>query len=123
LVDSGPLAVPGEATAGLLAVGVVEPGVVALVLLAPVVAPGVVALGALVAGAAVVVVGVPASAVVTVLRMTVAEPELPASDTSDAASTPSDRVITTATAMIGPFQLEEVARRVRAAAPQCRHHS
>jgi len=34
LVDSGPLAVPGEATAGLLAVGVVEPGVVALVLLA-----------------------------------------------------------------------------------------
>ena len=66
----------------------------------------------------------PRAPVVTVRTIeTVAEPESPASDTREAASTPSDTTATTATAMIGAFQLEDVARRVRAAAPQFRHHS
>ncbi len=51
------------------------------------------------------------------------EAKFPASAIREAASTPSDSVATTATAMIGAFQLEDVARRVRAAAPQRRHHS
>src|SRR5437016_4767688 len=50
-------------------------------------------------------------------------PEFPASLTRAAASTPSDSVATTAIAMIGALQFGDVARRVRAAAPQRRHHS
>jgi hypothetical protein len=50
-------------------------------------------------------------------------PEPPLSLTSAAASTPSASVTVTAIATIGAFQLVGAARRVRAAAPQLRHHS
>jgi hypothetical protein len=53
----------------------------------------------------------------------VVEPELPASLTSAAASTPSASTATTTTAMVGAFQFGGGARRVRAAAPQRRHQS
>ena len=74
-----------------------------------------------------VVVAVPgevtAAGLVTVVVTLVVEEEPPASLTRATASTPSDSVATTASAMIGAFQFEEAARRVRAAAPQRRHHS
>ncbi len=50
-------------------------------------------------------------------------PEPPLSLTSAAASTPSASAAVTAIAMIGAFQFVGAARRVRAAAPQFRHHS
>ena len=50
-------------------------------------------------------------------------PEPPLSLTSAAASTPSASVAITAIATIGAFQFVGAARRVRAAAPQFRHHS
>jgi hypothetical protein len=110
-VTAGDVAVPGDVTAGDVGVPV-WPGVgVAPVAVAP--------------GAAVVVVGATAAgAVVTVVVAGDAgEPESPASLTRAAAITPSDSAATTASAMIGAFQLGDVARRVRAAAPQRRHHS
>ncbi len=68
------------------------------------------------AGAAVVIVRVIGGGVVAV-----GEP--PLSFTSAAASTPNASVRITAIATIGAFQLVGAARRVRAAAPQLRHHS
>jgi hypothetical protein len=53
----------------------------------------------------------------------VAVGEPPLSFTSAAASTPSASTHTAAIAKIGPFQFVGAARRVRAAAPQFRHHS
>ena len=49
--------------------------------------------------------------------------ELPLSFTSAAASTPSASTAIAVIATIGAFQLVGAARRVRAAAPQLRHHS
>jgi hypothetical protein len=57
---------------------------------------------------------------VVVVAGTGAEP--PARSTRAAASTPRASTTTTATAPIGRFQLGAGARRVRAAAPQLRHH-
>jgi hypothetical protein len=62
--------------------------------------------------------------VVTVVTAALApEPELPARSTSAAPRAPSDSATSTANAMIGAFQFGAAARRVRAAAPQRRHHS
>ena len=92
-----------------------------------VLAPGVVALGVVALGAGVVV-AVPgevteAGRVTDVATALAGEPEFPASLTRAAASTASANAATTATATIGAFQFEEDATRVRAAAPQRRHHS
>jgi hypothetical protein len=53
----------------------------------------------------------------------VGEPESTASLTRAAASTASESPATTATAIIGAFEFDDAARRVRAAAPQRRHQS
>ncbi len=97
--------VAGVVAAGAVAAGVVAAGVVVAV------APGVVAAGAVAAG---VVAG---GAAVLVTATVVLDPE-PASDTSEAARTPRASTATTDRAMIGRFQFDDVARRVRAAAPQ-----
>ena len=68
------------------------------------------------AGAATVIVLVTGGGVVAVL-------EPPLSLTSAAASTPSESTAITAIATIGALQFGGAARRVRAAAPQLRHHS
>ena len=52
-----------------------------------------------------------------------AGPVLPASFTSAAASTPSERTTTATAPSSGARQLGDAASRVRAAAPQRRHHS
>ncbi len=128
-----PVPVLGVLDAGVLDVGVwpagalvppAPPGVVGTVTPAPggVPAAPVVAGGAVVA----VVVGVlvaPTGAVTVRVTGAGAGPESPASFTSAAARTASARAATTATATIGAFQPGAAARRVRAAAPQCRHHS
>jgi hypothetical protein len=80
-------------------------------------------LGVLATGAVVLVAGAPPDAVPSVVGGTVVEPEFPASLTRAAASTPSESTATITTATIGAFQFEDAARRVRAAAPQRRHHS
>lgn len=112
-------------TPGVL--GVLVPGAVAVgVLTLGVLAVGVLVVGVLAPGATVLVVGgvMAAGAVVIVLvTATEPEPELPVSFTSAAASTPSDSATTLASTAIGTFQLGVAARRVRAAAPQFRHHS
>lgn len=93
-------------------VGVVMPGVV--------VAVEVVGVGTVAA----VVVGAAAPSVVTVLVDAgdcASEP--PASFTRAAASTPRDRTAMTAATTRGALQFGDAARRVRAAAPQFRHHS
>jgi hypothetical protein len=86
--------------------------------------PGAPAVGEAVVVAVAVVVVVSAAAVVTVRVLAgAAEPEPPARLTSAAASTPSASTSTTASAATRPFQLGDAANRVRAAAPQLRHHS
>jgi hypothetical protein len=99
--------------AGLLAAGVLAAGVLAA---------GGLALGA---GAGVAVPGeVTEAGPPTMVRVTlVVEEKPPPSLTKEAASTASASAATTATAMIGAFQFEDAARRVRAAAPQRRHQS
>ena len=62
-------------------------------------------------------------ALVTTLTAVVLVLEFPASEISETASTASESATTIPTAMIGPFQLEDIASLVRAAAPQRRHHS
>jgi hypothetical protein len=106
-------------------VGVVAvPDVLAPDVRAPaVLAPDAPVAGTLVAGAAVLVVGAAAAAVVTVLVVAGGDESPAASLTSAAASTPSDSATSTASVVVRPFQLGDAARRVRAAAPQCRHHS
>jgi hypothetical protein len=134
-VASGAL-VLGEVTAGdvevpvwvgvvTFAPGVTAPGVfVPGALAAGGVALGAVAGGAVALGAVVVGVGVTAGAVVTVVVAGVAVArEFPVSLTRAPASTPSDSVVRTASAMTGAFHFEDAAKRVRAAAPQRRHHS
>jgi hypothetical protein len=70
------------------------------------------------------VVAVESAVVVTVVVVaTAGVPEPVARLTSAAASTPSDSATTTASAAVRPLQLGDAARRVRAAAPQRRHHS
>ncbi len=112
---------------GAVALDVLAPGLPVVGVLAPGAAvAGVLVVGALVLGAAVAVVRgvVAAGAAVTVLVTAIElEPELPVSFTSAAASTPSDSAMTLASTAIGIFQLGVAAKRVRAAAPQFRHHS
>lgn len=71
------------------------------------------------------VVGVATAAEAVTVRVIAAGagPESPASFTSDAAIAPRHSAATTAIAAIGQRQFGEAASRVRAAAPQCRHHS
>jgi len=64
-----------------------------------------------------------AAALVTVRVIAGVVEEPPERLTSAAASTPSASATTTASAAIRLFQLGDAARRVRAAAPQFRHHS
>lgn len=90
--------------------------------------PGAVAVGVEVLGTVAVVVvwtAAPAgNAFVTVVVLAgAAEPEPPASFTNAAASTPNDSTAATAATSRGALQLGDAARRVRAAAPQRRHHS
>jgi hypothetical protein len=94
-------------------------------------APAVVELGGVVfvieavAVVTVAVVGVRALAAVVTVRV-VAGAELsepPASLTSAAASTPRERTATTNAVTRGAFQFGDAASRVRAAAPQVKHHS
>jgi hypothetical protein len=108
---------PGVLVLGVLVAGALVAGVLALgVLVVGMLTPGVVVLDA--GGIAVV------GAVVIVLTIAVVvEPESPVSCTTAAASTPSDSAATLASTAIGIFQLGVAARRVRAAAPQFRHHS
>jgi hypothetical protein len=101
--------------------------------MARVIVPRAPALAALGAAGGVVVVGVAAvlagagtaaaAVVVTVRVSTLVGLELPARSTSAAVSTPSETAITATIATIGARQRGVAARRVRAAAPQCRHHS
>ena len=101
----------------------VVPGVVELVV------PGVVLLGAVLVGVlavvgvvGTVVIGAAAAGVVTVVVLAGTGAEPPARLTRAAASAPRASTTTTANAPIGRFQLGAGARRVRAAAPQLRHH-
>jgi protein-disulfide isomerase len=121
----------GVLAAGVVAVGVLAPGVPVVGVL---VAPGVVVAGvpgAVVAGvpgavvAALSVTGVLATGAVlsTVVATVESELEPPLSFTSAAASTPSESAATLASTAIGTLQLGVAARRVRAAAPQFKHHS
>ena len=97
--------------AGRLVLGVLAPGTAGVVVV------GTVAVGT-------VAVGVTAGLVTVIVVGTVVEcPEPPASLTSAAASTPSASATITASAITGVFQEGDAASRVRAAAPQCRHHS
>jgi hypothetical protein len=112
---------------GLIVVGV--PGVTAPVVVGATTPPRPVAPAVPVVVVGIVPGAVPGTigvAVVTV-RVTrggvVALGEPPLSLTSAAASTPSASTAIAAIAMIGAFQLVGAARRVRAAAPQFRHHS
>jgi hypothetical protein len=126
----GAAAPPPVVLAGAIVVGV--PGVTAAPVLAGVVVPGVSVVGVPGVTAPVVVGIVPATVGVVVATVIVVVMgatgfavvfEPPLRSTSAAASTPSARAATTAIVMIGAFQLVGAASRVRAAAPQCRHHS
>jgi hypothetical protein len=64
-----------------------------------------------------------AGVVVTVLVIAGTGAEPPARSISAAASTPRASASTAANTPIGPFQLGDAARRVRAAAPQLRHQA
>jgi hypothetical protein len=108
----GVVVAPGE---------VVAPGVVA----GGVVAPGVVTVGvvAVVTGVVAVAAGVETTAAVVVVLDGEDEPESPASATSAATSTASASTAATPR-WKGPIAVvAAAARRVRAAAPHCRHHS
>ncbi len=148
VVVRGAVVLPGVSVPGVALCGASAPGVVApRGEVAPGVAPGVSAPGALVlpgvlvpgaSAPGAVVVGVvgalvpgavgavaPVAGVVTVLVMVVggSASDPPASFTKEAASTPNASTITAASPISGPRQLGVEARRVRAAAPQCRHQS
>ena len=123
-LPAGAVVAPGEIVVGVPGVPGV-PGVTAPVVVgttapprpvAPVAPVVVVGIAPGSAGAAVVIVLVTGGGVVAVL-------EPPLSLTSAAASTPSASTAITAIATIGAFQFVGAARRVRAAAPQLRHHS
>jgi hypothetical protein len=129
----GVVVAPGTDVVGVvaLAVGVVSvvgvpgvaPGVVGAVV-PPRPVPGVVGVvGVVVVGIAPGVVGVVAVIVVVTAGSVLVVPGPLLSLTSAAASTPSASVAITAIATIGAFQLVGAASRVRAAAPQLRHHS
>ncbi len=103
--------------AGVLVPGAAAPGA------RPPAAPLAGADGSGVAVAGVVGVGVAAIVVSVVVAAGGGEPEPPASFTRAAARIPSESTDTVASTATGVFQLGAVARRVRAAAPQRRHHS
>jgi hypothetical protein len=143
LVVGTPLPDPGTPTAGVPVVGVVvwggaTVGVGALVVppagalgvLAPeAVPPAAGTLGAfvlcraVVAGAPAGVLSAPPAGAVLVVEVVGVVPDPPASDTSAAVNAPSESTITVASATTGLRQFGVAARRVRAAAPQRRHHS
>jgi hypothetical protein len=124
-----PVAVVPVPVVGVLAPGVAVVGVAPGVAVVAVLAPGVAVVGVVVVAGVVGVTGaLAAGAVVTVVVTVVVagladELEPPASFTSAAASTPSASAAMAASVAIGIFQLGVAARRVRAAAPQFRHHS
>ena len=105
-------------------VGVVLWGVVGVVVVGVELAGG--TMGVLVTVGVVGVVGERAAGDVVVMVVVVGGlpgPESPASFTSAAASTPSESTATTIAPSSGAFQAGDAASRVRAAAPQRRHHS
>lgn len=107
----------------VVVVAVPVPGVVAVEPVVPGTAlPGVVAVVAGVVAVVAVLGAAAAAGVVTVVVVAGTGAEPPARSTRAAASTPSARTTTTASAPIGPFHPGDGARRVRAAAPQLRHH-
>gem|GEM_PF-2337828 len=110
---------------GVAVVGVaVAPAVpVAEVLVVELPAPGKRLPGAVVVAVEEVLGVIAAGAVVTVLVIAGTGAEPPARSISAAASTPSASASTAANTPIGPFQLGDAARRVRAAAPQFRHQA
>jgi ABC-type dipeptide/oligopeptide/nickel transport system permease subunit len=105
-----------EVVAPAAAGGVVEVGIVAGVV-GDAVVGGTVCAGAVVPAAVLLVV------VIVAVEGVGGGPESPASFTSAAASTPSASATMTQMIAIGVFQFGVAARRVRAAAPQRRHHS
>jgi hypothetical protein len=110
----------------IVAVGIFATGVVAVVVVAVVaVVAGRLLAGALGVLAPVAVVGVSAAAGLVTVVVTAGgvAPEPPARSTSAAASTPSASTTTTASAPSGRRQPGGAARRVRAAAPQLKHHA
>jgi hypothetical protein len=102
-----PVLVPG------VVVGLVVPGVVGVVLVGAVAVVGVVGT---------VAIGAATAGVVTVVVVAGTGDEPPARLTRAAASTPRASTATTTNAPIGRFQLGAGAKRVRAAAPQLKHH-
>jgi hypothetical protein len=117
LEEVGAVVVETPVVAGVLVLGVLVAGVLVL---------GMLVVGTLVPGVVVLVAGGIVAAGVVVIVLTIAvvvESESPVSFTMAAASTPSDSATTLASTAIGIFQLGVAARRVRAAAPQFRHHS
>ncbi len=119
VVGVAPLAVVGVPVVGVAPLAVVGVPVVGV---APLVAVGVPVVGA----APLAEVGLPAVEARTVLvtaTVLAGLLESPASETSAAASAPSESTITTPRAITGPCQRGVAARRVRAAAPHRRHHS
>lgn len=105
--------------------GVEEPGTVVVWVCVGIVA--VLVVGVVIVGVVAVTVGMmTAPGVVVVMVRVVAgpsAPEPPASFTRAAASTPRESTTTTTAIVRGAFQLGDAASRVRAAAPQFRHHS
>jgi hypothetical protein len=119
--------VPGTVAPGTLVAGVVVPGVLAPgTVVVGVLVPGTVAPGVAAPGVVVVAVGIVATGGVSTVLVTASVVELeesPTSLTTAAASTPRDSAVITASVTIGAFQVGDPARRVRAAAPQRKHHS
>lgn len=111
-------AAPGV-VAGALVVGVVVAGVV----VAGVVAAGVLVAGSVPGGGVLAAAGALEDVVVALTVSDAEDPESPASETSAAISAPSDSTPTTASPITSAFQFGAAASRVRAAAPQRRHHS
>jgi hypothetical protein len=114
---------PGVVVAGVEVVFAPVPGVV-VVPVVPGVVVGVVLVGvvAVVGVVGTVVIGAATAGVVTVVVVAGTGAEPPARLTRAAASTPRASTTTTANAPISRFQLGAGARRVRAAAPQLKHH-
>jgi hypothetical protein len=108
--------------------GVEEPGTVVVWVCVGLVAVRVVGgVGVVIVGVVAVTVGTMTAAGVVVVMVRVvagpSAPEPPASFTSAAASTPRESTTTTIAIVRGAFQLGDAASRVRAAAPQLKHHS
>jgi hypothetical protein len=112
-------------TLGLVVVGVVlDPAVpVVDVLVVEVPAPGTVLPCVAMVGVVRVLGAIAAAGVVTVVVVAGECAEPPARSTRAAASTPRASASTAASAPVGPFQLGDADRRVRAAAPHVKHQA